>query len=162
MSATITISHSEIMQIFQPRTFSDSRFWELAQKTNNLAVIIESRWEKIPAETRELLKLFAYAFIEHPQGIKERFIKLLSIIYLAIALPWLALQGKIDGLVAYKNALNKLVNTILREVEREDKAYQQTLSEALEEAFTEWQNTKSMSAEEACQRIREISYRAVS
>ncbi|WP_293125307.1 hypothetical protein [Microcoleus sp. bin38.metabat.b11b12b14.051] len=69
MSTTITISPSEIRQIFQPRTPSASRLWELAQKANTLAVIIESPWEKIPDETRELLKTFAYTLIEPPQGI---------------------------------------------------------------------------------------------
>ncbi|NJK75730.1 MAG: hypothetical protein HC849_20390 [Oscillatoriales cyanobacterium RU_3_3] len=161
MSAT-TINHSEIRPIFQPRTFSASKFWELAQKANNLTVIIESRWEKIPDKTQELLKFFAYNFIDPSQGIKQRLLEYLGILYLAIVLAWLTVQGKIDCFLSYKNALNKLVNAILREVEREDEAYQQTLSEAIEEAFTDWQNTKSMSAEEACQRIKEISYQAVS
>jgi hypothetical protein len=112
MSATITISPSEIRQIFQPRTSSASRFWELAQKANNLAVIIDARWDQIPPETRELLKIFAYALIEPPQGIKGVFIEFLRRFSLAIALPWIVLKGELDSFVAYNNAFNRLVNAI--------------------------------------------------
>ena len=160
MSATITISPSEIRQIFQPRTSSASRFWELAQKANNLAVIIEDRWEKIPAETQELLKFFAYAFIEPPQGIKERFLKFVGLFSVAILLPWIVLKGELDSFVAYNKAFNRLVNAILSGVEREDRAYQEALSETLEEAFTDWENSRDMGAEEACERLRQISDQA--
>ena len=160
MSATITISPSEIRQIFQPRTSSASRFWELAQKANNLAVIIEDRWEKIPAKTQELLKVFAYAFIEPPQGIKERLLKFVGLFSWAIALPWIVLKGELDSFVAYINAFNRLINAILSGVEREDIAYQEALSEALEEAFTDWGNSRDMGAEEACERLRQISDQA--
>jgi|GEM_PF-729073 hypothetical protein len=160
MSATITISPSEIRQIFQPRTSSASRFWELAQKANNLAVIIESRWETIPAETQELLKVFAYTFIEPPQGLKEKFLKFVGGVYLSIAFIGILFKGELDSFVAYLNAFNRLLNAILSGIEREDVAYQKALSEALEEAFTDWENTKEMSAEEACERIRQISDRA--
>ncbi|MEG5065282.1 hypothetical protein QUB33_16830 [Microcoleus sp. B3-A4] len=160
MSATITITPSEIRQIFQPRRSSASQFWELTQKANNLAVIIDARWEQIPPETRELLKIFAYALIEPHQGIKGFFIELLRRFSLAIILPWIALKGEFDSYVAYKNAFDRLVNAILSGVEREDLAYQKALSEAIEEAFTDWENSKDMSAEEACERLRQISDQA--
>lgn len=161
MSATVTISPSEIRQIFQPRTSSASRFWELAQKANNLAVIIEDRWEKIPTETQELLKVFAYAFIEPPQGIKERLLKFVGLFSLAIALPWIVLKGKLDSFVAYINAFNRLINAILSGVEREDIAYQKALSEALGQTFAELETIEAMTAEEACEWIRAISYQAL-
>ena len=160
MSTTITISPSEIRQIFQPRTPSASRLWELAQKANTLAVIIESPWEKIPDETRELLKTFAYTLIEPPQGIKETLLRFIGRFYLAVALPWIVLKGEIDSFVAYINAFDRLVNAILSGVEREDMAYQKALSEAIEETFTDWENSRDMSAEEACERLRQISDKA--
>lgn len=45
--------------------------------------------------------------------------------------------------------------------EREDIAYEQALSEALEETFSEWETIEAMTAEEACERIRAISYQAL-
>ena len=101
MSARITISPSEIRQIFQPRTSSASRFWELAQKANNIAVIIEALWDRIPRETRELLKIFACAVIEPPQGIKGVFIELLGRFYLAFSLFSITIKGEQDAFIAY-------------------------------------------------------------
>jgi hypothetical protein len=161
MSATITISPSEIRQIFQPRTSSGSKFLELAQKANNLAVIIDAHWEQIPPETRELLKIFAYALIEPDQGIKGFFITFVRRFSLGIILPWIVLKGEFDSYVVYKNALDRLVNAILSGVEREDIAYQKALSEALEQTLAELETIEAMTAEEACERIRAISYQAL-
>ena len=161
MSATITISPSEIRQIFQPRTSSASRFWELAQKANNLAVIIEARWDQIPADTRELLKIFAYAVIEPPQGIKGVLIELLGRFYLAFSLFSIAIKGEQDAFIAYAGAFQRLLNAILSAIEREDIAYEKALSEALEETFAGLETSEAMTAEEACERIRAISYQAL-
>ncbi|MEG5038745.1 MULTISPECIES: hypothetical protein [unclassified Microcoleus] len=44
---------------------------------------------------------------------------------------------------------------------RENIAYEQALSEALEETFAEWETTEAMTAAEACKRLRVISYQAL-
>jgi hypothetical protein len=161
MSATITISPSEIRQIFEPRTSSASRFWELAQKANNLAVIIDARWEQIPAETRDILKIFAYAVIEPPQGIKGILIDFLGRFSLAFSLFSIAIKGEQDAFIAYAGAFQRLLNAILSGIEREDIAYEKALSEALEETFAGWETSEAMTAQEACERIRAISYQAL-
>lgn len=161
MSATITISPSEIRQIFQPRTSSASKFWELAQKANNLAVIIDARWEQIPSETRELLKVFAYALIEPPQGIKGIFVYYLGRCLWNFSLFLIQLKGEKKSLIAYNEAFQRLLNAILSGIEREDMAYEKALSEALEEAFAGLETSEAMTAEEACERIRAISYQAL-
>lgn len=158
MSATITITLNEIRQIFQPpRTSNASHLRELAQKTNELAVFVEERWERIPSQTRELLTTFAYKAIEPPKGIKAKIFLLISHVYLALALPWLVLQGEVASFVAYANAFQRLLNAILSGIEREEIAYQQSLSAVIEEALTGWETSKDMTAEEACERLRKIS-----
>ncbi|MEG4109872.1 hypothetical protein [Microcoleus sp. S13_C5] len=161
MSATITISPSEIRQIFHPRTSSPSKLWELAEKANNLAVKIEGRWDQIPPETRELLKIFAYAVIEPPQGIKGIFLDFLGRVDWAFALFLIVLKGEKEGLIAYIGAFERLLNAILSGIEREDIAYEKALSEALEETFGGLETSEAMTAEEACERIRAISYQAL-
>ncbi|MEY3870373.1 MAG: hypothetical protein RLZZ338_4267 [Cyanobacteriota bacterium] len=161
MSASITISPREIRQIFQPHTSSASRFWELAQKANNLAIIIEARWDQIPTETRELLKIFAYAVIEPPQGIKGIFVEFFERFSWAFALFLIVIKGEKDGLIAYLGAFQRLLNAILNGIEREDIAYQKALSEALEETLAGLETSEAMTAEEACERIRAISYQAL-
>ena len=158
MSASIAINPSEIRQIFQPRTSSASRFWELAQKANNLAIIIEARWEQIPTETRELLKIFAYAITEPPQGIKDIFLEFFNRLSLAFALFLIVLKGEKNSLIAYIGAFERLINAILSAIEREDIAYQKALSEALEETLAGLETSEAMTAEDACERIRAISY----
>ncbi|MEG4987126.1 hypothetical protein QUB08_15350 [Microcoleus sp. BR0-C5] len=44
---------------------------------------------------------------------------------------------------------------------RENIAYEQALSEALEETFAEWETSEAMTAEEACKRLRVISAQAL-
>lgn len=161
MSATITISSSEIRQIFQRRTSSTSEILELAQKANTFAVIIEARWDQIPAETRESLKIFAYAVTEPPQGIKDIFLDFFSRLSLAFALFLIVLKGEKNSLIAYIGAFERLINAILSGIEREDIAYQKALSEALEETFAGLETSEAMTAEEACERIRTISNQAL-
>lgn len=161
MSATITISSSEIRQIFQPRTSSASRFWELAQKANKLAVIIEASWDQLPAETRELLKIFAYAVIEPPQGIKGVFVYYLGRFFGEFSLFLIRLKGEKNSVIAYNIAFERLINAILSGIEQEDIVYQKELSEALEETFAGLETSSAMTAEEACERIRAISYQAL-
>jgi len=161
MSATITISPSEIRQIFQPRTSSASHFWELAQKASTFAVIIEARWDQLPAETRESLKNFAYAVTEPSQGIKGKFVYYLGRFSWNFSLFLIGLKGEKSSLTAYNVAFERLINAILSGIEREDIAYQKALSEALEETLAGLETSEAMTAEEACERIRAISYQAL-
>ncbi|MGB7891869.1 MAG: hypothetical protein WCF82_08210 [Microcoleus sp.] len=54
-----------------------------------------------------------------------------------------------------------MTTTLEQNTGRENSAYEQALSEALEETFAEWETSKAMTAEEACKRIRVISYQAL-
>ncbi|MFB2895896.1 hypothetical protein ACE1CI_23550 [Aerosakkonemataceae cyanobacterium BLCC-F50] len=67
----------------------------------------------------------------------------------------------IDAFIAYFSNSKRLINAILGKVEQEDFAYQKALSEAIEEGFSNSENRKSMTAEEACERIRGISDRVI-
>ena len=161
MSDSITISPSEIRQIFQPRTSSALEIWELTQKANTFAVIIDSRWDQLPTETRELLKIFAYAVIEPPQGIKWIFVYYLGRCLWNFSLFLIQLKGEKKSLIAYNEAFERLINAILSAIEREDMAYQKSLSEALEETLAGLETSEAMTAEDACERIRAISNQAL-
>lgn len=72
------------------------------------------------------------------------------------------LQGERDAFVAYASASDRLTNAIIRAIERENRAYQEALSQAFEGALAEAENSKeTMTTEEACEWIREISDRAI-
>lgn len=161
MFATITNNPSEIRQIFQPSTSNSSRLWELAQKANELALMVEECWEKFSEQERELLINFAYAVIEPPKGILDTIGEFVSRFLLALVLATIAIKGEQDAFIAYSSNSKRLINAILGKVEQEDLAYQKSLTEAIEEAFSNSENRKSMTAEEACERIRGISDRVI-
>ena len=72
------------------------------------------------------------------------------------------MQGERDAFVAYASASDRLVGAIIRAGERENRAYQEALSQAIEEALAEGETSKgTIMAEEACEWIREISDRAI-
>lgn len=160
MSATIAINPSEIREIYPLRISNASRLWELAQKTNELAIIVEAHWEKITPETKQLLTSFAYTVIEPPKGIKGIFFDWSSRFSFALALPWIAFKRDQYALIAYYSAFPRLVNAIFSAIERKDTAYQQALSNAIEEAFTGGETREAMTVEDACQRIKQISEQA--
>ncbi len=161
VSATIAISANEIRQIFQPRTSKSSHLWELAQKAHALAVTVEEDWQGLTPERRELLTTFACAVIDPPKGIKGFFRTFINRFYSALVLAWIVLKGEQDAFIAYATAFQRLVNAILGAIEREDTGYQKALSEALEGSFADWESSEAMTAEEACERLRQISDQAL-
>jgi hypothetical protein len=160
MSTAIAISPTEIREIFQPRTANSLRLWDIAQKANALAVEVEDRWEEFPADKRKLLTTFAYAVIEPPQGIKGKFLDFVDRLSVVWTIGAIVLKREFNAFVFYAEAYQRLLNSILSAIEREDEDYQKALSEALEETFANVGNSKAMTAEEASERIRQISDRA--
>ncbi len=163
MSATITISTKEIKQIFQQRqrTSDPSELWRLAEKANTLAVVVEDSWENLPPKKQELLRDFAYMTLEEPEDFKTVFIKQISRLFSALILAMIVIKGELNAFLAYAIAVERLVNAILSAIERENIDYQNALSEAIENAIINAENDKAMTAEEACERIREISNQAM-
>ena len=161
MSATITISTKEIKQILQQQTSDPSQLWRLAEKGNTLAVMVENSWEKLSLEKQELLTAFAYMNLEKPKGIKSIFVSKVSRLFVALILVRIVFKGELNAFLAYANAFQRLVNAIISAIEWENLAYQQALSEAIENAIINSENNKAMTAEEACERIREISNQAL-
>ena len=161
MSATITISTKEIKQIFQQRTSDPSELWKLAEKGNILAVTVENSWDKLPVKKQELLRYFAYMTLEDSEDFKSVFIKQISRLFSALILVRIVLKGELNAFLACANAFQRLVNAILSAIERENLAYEKALSEAIENAIIDAENDKAMTAGEACERIREISNKAL-
>lgn len=160
MTTAIAMSPTEIREIFQPRTANSLRLWDMAQKANALAVEVEERWEELPEDKRELLTTFAYAIIEPPQGLQGKLLDFIDRVSAAWNIIAIYFKKEQDALAVYTVAYERLLNAILNAIERENDDYQVALSEALEETFLNLGSIKTMTAEEASERIREISDRA--
>ena len=137
LSEPDAFSPSEIRQIFQPRSLKASRPWELAERANGLATTVEENWAYLSEEQRELLADFAYEAIDPPSDMRSKLQAFLSCCYGA----WMILQGERDAFVAYASAIDRLTNAIV--------------------LASELDSYKTMTAEEACEWIREISHRAI-
>lgn len=140
MSVAYALSPSEIRQIFQPRPSNASRLWELAEVANSLAATVEERWGELSQERRELLADFAYQAIDPPSGLGAKLHSFLNRCYGA----WMVLQGEQDAFVAYASASDRLTNAIIRAIERENRAYQEALSQAIEGALAEGKPAKGL------------------
>lgn len=156
MTQAIALDSKEIWEIFHPHTVNSARLWEIAQKANALAVTVEQDWEKLPEEQRKLLTTLAYAGIEPPPGIKG---KLLNFMDRLLAV-WMLLKN-FNAFAFYVEASQRLINAIFSGIERENEDYQAALSDALAETFANLENTKLMTAEEACEWIQKISDQAL-
>lgn len=166
VSATLTVSNREIKQILSPSpsTSDPSKLWELAQKANLLADIVEENWDEIPQQTQELLVIFAYSYIDaytkKPKGLKAKFISFLlffgqfSLVFIFF---WMLLKGEIKAFLTYMNASQRLVNAVLMAIEREENTYEETLLKSINEVLIEKKSSEAMTSEAACERIRRIS-----
>ncbi|NER37580.1 MAG: hypothetical protein F6J93_27060 [Oscillatoria sp. SIO1A7] len=123
--------------IFQRSPSKASRLWQLAERANGLAATVEERWGELSEERREWLADFAYEAIDPPSDMGSKLQAFLNCCYGA----WVILQGEQDAVVAYASAFDRLVDAII--------------------LASELDSYKTMTAEEACEWIRETSARAI-
>ena len=142
MSATITIDPLEIQQISQPVRVNSSRLRVLARKAEALAVTIEKEYSECSLPERELLEALIYSSM----GGKSS--SLLSSLRVRLSLAWILLRGEIDPLMEYLNALQRLKNAVLGEIERSHHEYDLKMTEVLSEALAESDNNPNMTPEE--------------
>ena len=152
MTQAIAIDSKEIWEIFHPRTVNSARLWEIAQKANALAAEVEQDWEELPEERRKLLTTLAYAGSEPPPGIQWKLLNFIDRLF-AVGM----LLKDFNACAFYVESSQRLLNAIFSGIERENEDYQSALSDALAETFANLENTKLMTAQEACEWIQEIS-----
>jgi hypothetical protein len=152
MTQAIALDSKEIWEIFHPRTVNSARLWEIAQKANALAVAVEQDWEELPEDRRKLLTTLAYAGSEPPPGIQWKLRNFIDRLF-AVGM----LLKDFNACAFYVEASERLLDAIFSGIERENEDYQAALSAALTETSANVESSKAMTAEEACERIREIS-----
>lgn len=172
MSATLTLNRDIrlIQRAAQPSHISPSssnrphRYVNLAQIANGLTSVVENRWEDIPEDHRILLSDLAYSLAGEKDGKevfksdKSIFIRLATFFRVGYAI----FSGEFEELRAFCASLDRLSDSILLKIESENCDYNFSLSQTLEEVFEEIRYTESMTAEEACGRIRKLSHQVLS
>jgi hypothetical protein len=153
MSAAITLNLCEIQQISEPRTISSSRLRVLARKAEALAIAVEKRWFDFSPQDRELLEALIYTSIANRAGIRA----LLSSLRARLSLAWILIRGEIDALTDYLNALRRLRNAVLGAIEMEHPEYEQRMSEVLQEALAEFDDSPTMTPDDFREWLTSIS-----
>jgi hypothetical protein len=172
LSATLTLNSNIrlIKKAVQPtniRPSSDKhphRYVKLAQTANGLSSIVENRWEEIPDDHRILLADLAYTLVGEKDGdgtsknIKSIFAHLATFLRVSYAI----FSGEFEELRFFCASLDRLSDSILSKIESEAQDYNNSLSQSLKQTFEDIKSTESMTAEEACGRIRTLSNQVLS
>lgn len=156
MNDTFTIDLKKIERP-SPQTSDALILRRLTQKLDRATAKVEKHWEELSSEEREAYTHFAYVVIEHPDEEQNKVRRLLDRSRSAWNLFLIALKGEQEAYVEYKVAGRRLVEVILDAVERENLAYQETLTETLEAELSEFTG-ESMTVEEARERRRQLRH----
>jgi len=158
--ASITIDPREIMRFSAPESAEPSELREAAQKMEQLAVMVENMWDEMPPppEVREALVALAYTSMQPPKGIVGRY---RAAIRGGISYARIKLRGEQEAFFDFVVAHRRLSNAILTAIERENPAYQEALSKAVEGAFSDLEQSKALTAEDTLGQLRQLSDEAL-
>lgn len=156
--ASITISPREIKRLSAPDAAEPSELREMAQNAEMLAAGVEDLWTELPPKLREALTALAYETTEPPEGIASRY---RAAIRGGLWYARIRLKGEQEAFFDYVVAHRRLTNAILGAIERDNLAYQQALSEAVEGAFSELERSEALTPEETREQLRRLSNEAL-
>jgi hypothetical protein len=139
MQVASTLNHREIKEISQPRTVSPSQLRVLARKADALAALVEKDWGNFSAQERNVLEAIIYTSISEKNGIAN----LVSSLQVRFSLAWILIKGETDVLIEYFNAFRRLKNAVLGAVETEHCEYEEKMTNALQEALNELDNSSA-------------------
>lgn len=159
MNDTLTIDLKEV-EGASPWTSDASILRELTRQVGKATVKIEARWEDLSPEERETYVHFAYARINFINRERNRARTLFDRARSAWHLSLIALKGEQEAFVEYGVAVRRFVDAILDAVERENLAFQETLTETLKEA-EQSERKEPMTVEEARERRRQLRHQVL-
>jgi hypothetical protein len=155
--ASITINPVEIKRFSTPDNAEPSELRELADRMEELAAGVEDLWNEMPPKLREAFVGLVYFDVEPSQGIAKYKAALRGGIWYAR----IKLKGEQDALFDFGIARRRLTNAVLGALERDNSAYQQALSEAVEGAFSDLEGSEALAPEETRDQLRQLSDEAL-
>jgi hypothetical protein len=155
--ASITINPIEIRRFSSPDNAEPSELRELADQMEALAVGVEKHWDNMPPKLREAFKALAYLDTQPSEGIARYKAAIRGGLWYAR----IKLKGEQDAFFDFAIARHRLTNAIMGAIERDNPAYQQALSEAVEGAFSDLKGSESLSPEETLDQLRQLSDEAL-
>lgn len=152
--ASITISPIELRRLSDPDAVEPSELREMTQTAEFLADHAEKHWERMPPKIREALIALVYSMMNPPQNLLRKYSAALrgGLWYTRIRL-----KGEQEAFSDFVIAHRRMTNAILEAVERDNSAYQQALSEVIEEAFSDLEHSEALTPEDTLEQLRQLS-----
>ena len=126
MISTVTLDSESIKSLdnLESRVKNPSDLQTYAAKLNLVANVVEDNWTKLPVSSQNALKIYVYHLMDRRPSIWERIRGLLFM--------WRVLSSK-EELSVFLNAVVRLENVVLDQIERENHSYKERLDSAFNE-----------------------------
>jgi hypothetical protein len=156
--ASIALHPKELKRLSAPDAAEPSELREMTQFAEFIASAVEDMWDELPPRMREALASVAYSTVDPPEGFVQRYSAALrgGLLYARVRL-----KGEQEAFYDYLIAHHLMTNAILGAIERDNPAYQQALSEAVEEAFSDLDRGEELTSEDTLEQLRKLSDEAV-
>ena len=124
MSTPLLLQPKQVKQLASPHSAKPPYLYQLAQRAERLAVLVEEDWDSFSDEMKHLLTYLAYDSLEPPRfSLKHLFLRL--------RWSWIVAFDDEDALLQYRASFASLRNAVLDAIESENEDYQADLAEAL-------------------------------
>lgn len=160
MDSTFTIDLKGIERP-SPRTSDASALRELTQQVNRATLKVERYWGELPVEERDAYLHFAYAVTEFRNEEPHRLRSLFERSIAGFNLFLITLKGEQEAFVEYAVAMQRFVEAVLDAIEHENDAYQEAVTETLQEEELPGGAEEAMTLEEARERRRQLRYQVL-
>lgn len=134
------------------------QYARLSRKLNKWADQIQVDWPQFSEEDKAALKRLAYDLIEPPKGVQA--LRLKASVYFRLIL--LRFKGKEKALYDCCDALDRLTDNILNQIELDDSYLQQEIIDTLEELTSNPNAGESVKPEDVRGWLRNLSDQALS
>ncbi|MEA5471497.1 hypothetical protein [Spirulina sp. 06S082] len=134
----------KISKIQKPYPVSSFKLQKFTIVIEHLTVLVEQQWDKLPDLEREALIAIVYDAIESSE--KEK--NIILNFWRRISFAWMLINSGEESFVAYRNAVQRFINSVLDKVERSHPEYELQVSQALQEVLEDSQNSLVMTQDE--------------
>jgi hypothetical protein len=156
--ASITINPTELRRLSTPDAAEPSELRERTHTAEYIAGKVDKHWDEAPPKLREALVALAYSAIRPPDGLLDR-----ARIALRGGLRYarITFKGEQEVFFDYVIAHRQMTNAILGAIERDNLEYRQALSEGIEGAFSDLEQSEILTPEDTLDQLRQLSDEAL-
>ncbi|WP_204106708.1 MULTISPECIES: hypothetical protein [Spirulina sp. CCY15215] len=134
----------KVSKIQQPYPVNSSQLQKFTTVLDRLTVLVEQQWNQLSDCDREVLIAIVYDAIESSKKGKNIVLNF----WRRVSFAWMLIKSGEESFVAYRNAVQRFINSVLDKVERSHPEYELQVSQALQEVLEDSQNSLVMTQDE--------------